>query len=91
MTLIDGIPAAAVLAGLVLNAAAGWWWADLAAGHGVGLAARPGVCRERSATAMEAPLSGIPAEASRIRSVWFLTTPADAIVDLCNTPPGIED
>ena len=28
VTLIDGILAAAVLLGLVLNAAAGWWWAD---------------------------------------------------------------
>jgi divalent metal cation (Fe/Co/Zn/Cd) transporter len=28
VTLIDGILAVAVLAGLLLNAAAGWWWAD---------------------------------------------------------------
>lgn len=28
VTLIDGSLAAAVLAGVVLNAAAGWWWAD---------------------------------------------------------------
>jgi divalent metal cation (Fe/Co/Zn/Cd) transporter len=28
VTLVDGILATAVLAGLVLNAAAGWWWAD---------------------------------------------------------------
>lgn len=28
VTLIDGILAAAVLLGLVLNAVAGWWWAD---------------------------------------------------------------
>ena len=33
VTMIDGILAAAVLAGLVLNAAAGWWWADPAAGY----------------------------------------------------------
>jgi divalent metal cation (Fe/Co/Zn/Cd) transporter len=33
VTLIDGILAVAVLAGLVLNAAAGWWWADPAAGY----------------------------------------------------------
>jgi len=26
--LVDGILAVAVLAGLVLNAAVGWWWAD---------------------------------------------------------------
>jgi divalent metal cation (Fe/Co/Zn/Cd) transporter len=28
VTLVDGILASAVLAGLALNAAAGWWWAD---------------------------------------------------------------
>jgi divalent metal cation (Fe/Co/Zn/Cd) transporter len=28
VTLVDGILATAVLAGLVLDAAAGWWWAD---------------------------------------------------------------
>jgi divalent metal cation (Fe/Co/Zn/Cd) transporter len=28
VTLTDGLLAAAVLAGIVLNAAAGWWWAD---------------------------------------------------------------
>lgn len=33
VTLIDGILAAAVLAALVLNAAAGWWQADPAAGY----------------------------------------------------------
>lgn len=33
VTLIDGILAAAVLLGLVLNAAAGWWWADPIAGY----------------------------------------------------------
>jgi divalent metal cation (Fe/Co/Zn/Cd) transporter len=33
VTLVDGILASAVLAGLVLNAAAGWWWADPAAGY----------------------------------------------------------
>jgi divalent metal cation (Fe/Co/Zn/Cd) transporter len=33
VTLIDGILAAAVLLGLVLNAAAGFWWADPAAGY----------------------------------------------------------
>ena len=32
-SLIDGILATAVLLGLVLNAAAGWWWADPAAGY----------------------------------------------------------
>ncbi len=33
VTMIDGILAAAVLLGLVLNAVAGWWWADPAAGY----------------------------------------------------------
>jgi divalent metal cation (Fe/Co/Zn/Cd) transporter len=33
VTLIDGILAAAVLAGLSLNAALGWWWADPLAGY----------------------------------------------------------
>lgn len=33
VTLIDGILATAVLLGLVLNAAIGWWWADPAAGY----------------------------------------------------------
>jgi divalent metal cation (Fe/Co/Zn/Cd) transporter len=33
VTTIDGILAVAVLLGLSLNAAAGWWWADPAAGY----------------------------------------------------------
>ena len=33
VTMIDGILAVAVLAGLALNAALGWWWADPAAGY----------------------------------------------------------
>ncbi|WP_433190393.1 cation transporter [Actinoallomurus sp. CA-150999] len=33
VTLIDGILAAAVLAGLALNAGLGWWWADPLAGY----------------------------------------------------------
>jgi divalent metal cation (Fe/Co/Zn/Cd) transporter len=33
VTLVDGILALAVLAGLVLNAGLGWWWADPAAGY----------------------------------------------------------
>ncbi|MDX6421004.1 MAG: hypothetical protein QOG28_5624, partial [Trebonia sp.] len=33
VTLIDGLLAAAVLAGLVLNTALGWWQADPAAGY----------------------------------------------------------
>lgn len=33
VTLIDGLLAAAVLVGLVLNTAVGWWWADPLAGY----------------------------------------------------------
>jgi divalent metal cation (Fe/Co/Zn/Cd) transporter len=33
VTLIDGILATAVLAGLVLNVTLGWWWADPVAGY----------------------------------------------------------
>lgn len=33
VTTIDGILALAVLLGLILNATAGWWWADPAAGY----------------------------------------------------------
>ncbi len=33
VTAVDGILAVAVLLGLILNAAAGWWWADPAAGY----------------------------------------------------------
>jgi divalent metal cation (Fe/Co/Zn/Cd) transporter len=32
VTLVDGYLAAAVLIGLVLNVALGWWWADQLAG-----------------------------------------------------------
>lgn len=32
VTVVDGCLAAAVLLGLLLNSALGWWWADLAAG-----------------------------------------------------------
>ena len=32
VTVVDGALAAGILAGLVLNAAVGWWWADIAAG-----------------------------------------------------------
>jgi divalent metal cation (Fe/Co/Zn/Cd) transporter len=33
VTLIDGYLATAVLAGLLLNTLAGWWWADPLAGY----------------------------------------------------------
>jgi divalent metal cation (Fe/Co/Zn/Cd) transporter len=33
VTMVDGILAAAVLLGLVLNTFVGWWWADPAAGY----------------------------------------------------------
>lgn len=33
VTMVDGLLAVAVLAGLVLNAALGWWWADPVAGY----------------------------------------------------------
>jgi len=33
VTFVDGLLATAVLAGLVLNAAIGWWWADPIAGY----------------------------------------------------------
>ncbi|MCC9309867.1 cation transporter [Kitasatospora sp. RB6PN24] len=33
VTLVDGLLAAAVLLGLVLNTTVGWWWADPAAGY----------------------------------------------------------
>jgi len=33
VTLVDAYLAGVVLVGLVLNAAAGWWWADPAAGY----------------------------------------------------------
>src|SRR6185437_9475734 len=32
VTVVDGALATATLVGLMLNAAAGWWWADVAAG-----------------------------------------------------------
>jgi divalent metal cation (Fe/Co/Zn/Cd) transporter len=33
VTFVDGVLATAMLVGLLLNAAAGWWWADPAAGY----------------------------------------------------------
>jgi divalent metal cation (Fe/Co/Zn/Cd) transporter len=32
VTVVDGLLATATLVGLILNAVAGWWWADMAAG-----------------------------------------------------------
>lgn len=39
MTFLDGILATATLAGLALNAALGWWWADPSAALVVAVAA----------------------------------------------------
>jgi divalent metal cation (Fe/Co/Zn/Cd) transporter len=53
VTLIDGYLAATVLAGLVLNAAAGWWWADPLAGLAVvGYAVQEGRAALSEATAV---------------------------------------
>ncbi len=50
MTFLDGLLAAATLAGLALHAAAGWWWADPAAALVVAVAAaREGVENWREA------------------------------------------
>jgi divalent metal cation (Fe/Co/Zn/Cd) transporter len=44
VTVVDGALATATLIGLILNAAAGWWWADVAAGAViVGYGLREGV------------------------------------------------
>jgi len=49
VTFIDGLLASAVLLGLVLNALAGWWWADPMAGYVLLLyAAREGVAALRN-------------------------------------------
>jgi len=37
VTMIDGLLAVAVLAGLLLNALFGWWWADPVAGYVIGI------------------------------------------------------
>ena len=37
VTLVDGLLAVAVMAGLILNAVFGWWWADPAAGYVIGI------------------------------------------------------
>ena len=39
VTLLDGVLSTTTLAGLALNAYAGWWWADPVAGLLVGVAA----------------------------------------------------
>ena len=54
MTLIDGFLAVAVLVGLVLNAAAGLWWADSL----VGLAIVATACGKGRAALTEASLLG---------------------------------
>lgn len=66
VTLIDGILAVAVLAGLVLNAAAGWWQADPAAGYVlVYYAVRE--CRQIF-TGASGALAASPASACPVRS-----------------------
>jgi divalent metal cation (Fe/Co/Zn/Cd) transporter len=48
VTLVDGLLATAVLGGLALNAALGWWWADPVAGLAiVGYAIREGLAALR--------------------------------------------
>jgi divalent metal cation (Fe/Co/Zn/Cd) transporter len=52
VTLIDGSLAAAILLGLVVNAIAGWWWADIAAGAVlVGYGLREGLSHLRDSAA----------------------------------------
>jgi divalent metal cation (Fe/Co/Zn/Cd) transporter len=54
MTFLDGILSSATLAGLALNAALGWWWADPAAALVVAVAAA-GEARENLREADEIP------------------------------------
>jgi divalent metal cation (Fe/Co/Zn/Cd) transporter len=64
VTAVDGALAAAILVGLILNAALGWWWADIAAGLVlIGYAIRE--AREHLATAECRPPSPSPARRGR--------------------------
>jgi divalent metal cation (Fe/Co/Zn/Cd) transporter len=61
VTLVDGALAVGILIGLVLNAVAGWWWADIAAGailvvYGV----QEGREHLHASTCRRAPLSATP-------------------------------
>ena len=75
VTLVDGILAVAVLAGLALNAAAGWWWADpLAALVIVGYAIREAreifgqLADSRTRSWTGTPRDGWPADRRQWRS-----------------------
>jgi hypothetical protein len=65
VTMIDGILATAVLAGLALNAALGWWWADPAAGYVLVVPVHPGAGRHGRLAA-----STVRDLAARLGSVW---------------------
>ena len=80
VTLIDGILATAVLVGLVLNAAAGWWWADPAARVRAGLSRRAGSTGDLPYRALIARRPGKPP-----RSAGLLDTPWGVKVSR-NTP-----
>jgi divalent metal cation (Fe/Co/Zn/Cd) transporter len=55
VTMIDGALAAAVLAGVSLNAIAGWWWADPTAGLGSSITGSRRVWRLSVVSAVPAP------------------------------------
>jgi divalent metal cation (Fe/Co/Zn/Cd) transporter len=61
VTLVDGILATAVLVGLALNAAAGWWWADPLAAYVLVFYA----AREARGIMLTQNQSGVPTDAPR--------------------------